>query len=61
MGFYRWLPETLTTPGLQPVTIRSFRVIEKLTPETPAVFVLRDYDILKDLSVTRKIKKQAKH
>ena len=41
--------------------LEALELIEKLTPETPAVFVLRDYDnFLKDLSVTRKIKNLSK-
>ena len=37
--------------------LEALELIEKLTPETPAVFVLRDYDnFLKDLSVIRKLK-----
>jgi len=37
--------------------LEALELIEKLTPETPALFVLKDYDnFLKDFSVTRKLK-----
>lgn len=37
--------------------LEALELIEKLTPETPAIFVLKDYDnFLKDFSVTRKLK-----
>ena len=37
--------------------LEALELIEKLTPETPALFVLNDYDnFLKDFSVTRKLK-----
>jgi len=37
--------------------LEALELIEKLTPETPALFVLKDYDnFLKDFSITRKLK-----
>jgi hypothetical protein len=37
--------------------LEALELVEKLTPETASVFVLKDYDnFLKDLSITRKLK-----
>lgn len=37
--------------------MEALELVDKLTPETPAVFVLKDYDnFLKDISITRKLK-----
>ena len=37
--------------------LEALELIEKLTPETGAIFILKDYDnFLKDLSITRKLK-----